>query len=513
MMMTHPGLPSAWGFVIGIAMLLISLWALWAPFSEAMLKRHYNLAQCFGGLMRWAHLKPGFLFSLKLIVVALFLWVIAAGLFGTPIAERNLATVLTWNLWWSGLIIAIFWVGSAWCAVCPWDTLANWLVHRRLWQRAAPHTSLGLQVPKQFRNVLPALGLFIILTWLELGVGVTINPYATALLSLLMIILATFSLAVFERKAFCRYFCPVGRTIGFYAQLAPVELRPINSDICARCTTLECYHGNDAVDGCPTHLVMGRLTQNTYCTSCGHCVRACPHQNITWRLRPPSAEAIHAARPHWDEAWFMLGLLALTSFHGLTMMPFWEDWINELARFIGDSGQLLWSFSLGLTASLFVPLLPYFGALWLTQQLTKTTLPIKQLFARFAFVAIPLAFAYHLAHNLNHLSRESVGASAVFANPFGTNTLPLSTTEKYTQHLQPLLSENILFALQSGLIIAGFLIAVQVIRQRGRYLLNSENHHHAWRLFPLFLFTIGITAYHLWLLMEPMVMRMYECQS
>jgi len=508
MIMTHPGLPSVWGLIVWIMMMLISVWALWVPLSKYTTNPYYNLTKIpkLGSLIRWATTQPGLLFSLKLIVVALFLLVIAAGLFGTPIPERNFATILTWNIWWAGLILAVFFLGSAWCAVCPWDTLATWLVHRRLWRRASPHTSLGLPVPKQLRNILPALLLFIILTWLELGVGVTVNPYATALLSLLMVILATASLALFERKAFCRYFCPVGRTVGFYAQLAPVALRPINNDICASCTSLECYHGSATVDSCPTQLVMGRLTQNTYCTTCGNCSRACPHKNVTWRLRPPSAEAIHTARPRWDEALFMLGLMALTAFHGLSMMPFWETWMGDMASFIGDSGQLLWSFSIALTLSLFLPLPPYAIALWLTQRLTGTTLQLKQLFTRFAFIAIPLAFAYHLAHNLNHFVRENVGASAVFTNPLGIDTLPLSMMEKHMRHTQILLAPEILFALQTGLLIFGFLIATYVIRQRGRELFTTNG--HPWQLIPMLLFAIGVTAYHLWLLMEPMVMRM-----
>ncbi len=44
--------------------------------------------------------RPWPLVTLKLLVVALFLLIIVAGLFGTPIPERNIATVLTWNLWW-----------------------------------------------------------------------------------------------------------------------------------------------------------------------------------------------------------------------------------------------------------------------------------------------------------------------------------------------------------------------------------------------------------------------------
>jgi len=79
------------------------------------------------------------------------------------------------------------------------------------------------------------------------------------------------------------------------------------------------------------------LKQNSYCTSCGNCVQNCPEDNIAWRLRNPVIEAQEAARPRWDEAWFMLGLLALTAFHGLTMLPFWEKWILSFARIIGDS--------------------------------------------------------------------------------------------------------------------------------------------------------------------------------
>ena len=43
----------------------------------------------------------------------------------------------------------------------------------------------------------------------------------------------------------------------------------------------------------------------------------------------------------------MLGLLAITLFHGFSMMPFWEQWISGIAQLIGDSGRLLWSFSIG----------------------------------------------------------------------------------------------------------------------------------------------------------------------
>ena len=254
--------------------------AILVPAGAKLVPQHHNIAQLpvIGDVVRLLTRRTWPLITLKILLIGLFLLIIISGLFGTAIPERNIATVLTWNLWWTGLIISVFFVGSAWCAVCPWETLSTWMV--RLRQKAIPSNSLNLRVPKELRNVWPALVLLIGLTWLELGVGITVDPYATALLALFMVVLAVVTLAVFERRAFCRYLCPVGRTVGFYSQLAPIELRPIDTDTCSHCTSLACYHGDEHTEPCPTSLMMGTLQQNTYCTSCGNCIQSCPHDNI-----------------------------------------------------------------------------------------------------------------------------------------------------------------------------------------------------------------------------------------
>ncbi len=509
--MTHRGLPWAWAAVVLVFMGLCGLWAVFAPASKPVEARYLNLATVpvLGRWVRTLTVSPWPQLLFKLAFVALFLLVIIAGLFGNPLPERNLATVLTWNLWWTGVVISVFLLGTAWCGVCPWDALAGWLVRRRLWRRGRPGSSLNLKVPPWLQSVIPALLLFIGLSWLELGVGVTESPFATALLALLMVGLATLSLAIFERKAFCRYFCPVGRTVGFYAQLAPVELRAIDGQVCANCATLDCYHGNKDVEPCPTHLVMGRLKQNTYCTSCGACTRSCPYDNISWRLRPMSSEAIEGARPHWDEAWFMLALLTLTSFHGLTMVLPWEYWIEALAHTIGESGSLLWSFSIGLAGSLLVVSLLYLVVVHVTRLLAGRDVPFKRLFSGLAFTVLPLAFAYHLAHNLNHVVRESAGLSEALANPLGTGAVALTMMERHARHLALLMPENLLFSLQAGVLMFGFWIAVQVLRHRGRSLVVTGRVFAGRRLLPMLLFIVGVTALNIWLMMEPMAARVY----
>jgi hypothetical protein len=204
----------------------------------------------------------------------------------------------------------------------------------------------------------------------------------------------------------------------------------------------------------------------------------------------------------------MLGLLALTGFHGLTMMPFWETWMSQLAQTIGDSGRLLPSFTIGLFACITIIAVIYSALIEVTRKISGTDIDFKRLFSTFAFVTLPLAFSYHMAHNLNHLIRESVGIGSVFVNPLGIDTVPLSMMEKHERHMTMWLSQDGLFAIQATLMIFGFWIAVQVIRHRGRNLITSNNITATFKLTPMLIFATGITSFHLWLLMQPMIMRM-----
>ena len=131
--MTHRGLPWPWAAAVAAFMGLCALWVVFAPASRPVKARYLSLATLpvLGRWIRILTVSPWPQLVLKIVFAALFLLVIVAGLFGNPLAERNLATVLTWNLWWTGVVISVFFLGTAWCGVCPWDALASWLVRRR----------------------------------------------------------------------------------------------------------------------------------------------------------------------------------------------------------------------------------------------------------------------------------------------------------------------------------------------------------------------------------------------
>jgi len=510
--MVHPGLAAEWVLTVIFLMFTISVWKISrhsSSISSAKLPK-ISIAKIswLGGKIQLMIVKPWVLVSFRIISAIVFVLVITAGLFGTQIAERSIATTLTWTLWWSGVVISVFFVGSAWCAICPWDAIATWLVRRRLWKRGDELSSFNLRVPRAIRNIWPALAMFIILTWLELGYGVTTSPYATALLALFIVVLATISLAVFERKAFCRYFCAVGRTLGAYGGMAPVALRPIDESVCQSCKTLECFNGTKDIEPCPTHLVMGSIKQNTYCTSCGSCTQSCSHQNINWQLRHVGDEITYSSRPHWDEAWFILGLLSLTIFHGVTMMPYWEDWMSNFAYLIGDSGQLLTSFSVAMFIAMFLPIVFYSICVSWLHLIIGRQEEWRRIFSAMALSVLPLAFTYHIAHNLSHLFRESQGFLSVLKNPLGIDVQPLSMQEVHMRHMNPIVDDTIVFALQAFLILFGFWLGLRIFQQRLHSLdIPGKGSKKVFYL-PLLLFISVISMVNMWLLMQPMIMRM-----
>ncbi len=502
----HPGMPLAWALLAWGLATFIACRTLIQPLpahastsapastSVSSISRYFN--RIIG--------PPWPLLGLKLCMVGLFLLVIVSGLYGTPVPQYNLATELTWNIWWTGLIISVFFLASGWCAVCPWDAIASWLSRLNMLGRPNAAASLGLPVPSWLRGVWPALFLLLLLSWLELGYGITADPYATAVLAICMLVLTTASHLVFECKAFCRYFCPVGRTIGFYAQLAPLALRRINADSCNRCTTLDCYHGSDTVEPCPTGLLMKNLKENTYCTSCNACIRSCPQDNIAWQLRPVGQEACQDARPRTDEAWFVLLLLALAILHGLSMIPGWEALIMQTGRWLGESGMMLMAFTLGLLATIVITAALFASMAGCTFLLLKQRIRFKRLWMDMAFMMLPLAFSYHLAHNLNHLIREHHFQSWVL-HPLGglASTTMIDHTPAPQDHIM-------LFALQAGLIVAGFYLSMLILRHRAAKLLSNPiqpTTQHSRAFAPLMLFAWLVSSLQLWLLMQPMMMR------
>jgi YHS domain-containing protein len=441
-------------------------------------------------------------FLLRATMVALFALVVAAGLFGNQLPSKNIAPLLTWTIWWGGLIWLVAYLGKAWCYVCPWDAIAEWSEGLKLWGQKRAGLGLGLAWPRWMRSIWPATLLFIALTWIELGFGVTLKPRVTAWLGLAILALAFASAFLFRRKSFCRYGCLVGRISGLYSLFAPIELRARDRDICRSCRTHSCYKGNDQGEGCPTFEFPALMQQNTYCILCMECVKTCESENVTLRLRPWGEDLFAHRRPRSDEAYLALIMLSLTGFHGLTMTAVWRDATAWLQSAVG-LGETL-AFSLGMVAIMVAPVLLYAGLVAASRALAGwQRVGYREYFVRYAYALLPIALFYHLAHNSEHLLMEGQKVAALLSDPLGSE-MDLIGTAGWS--LQPLVNLPTLWLLQVFFVAIGHVFSLWAARRAATTLFPTSKSALRSQL-PMLTAMILFSVMSLWLLKQPMEMR------
>ena len=339
-----PGIPNSVFFAAGAAILLLSF-VLVERYGKNKDPRSRRRDYWRFELTRWRWLDRAmksrwFQPAVQFPVVVGFLAVIVAGLVGTQEPGRNIAPVLTWNIWWIGLIFAVFFFGNLWCFMCPWTAIPDWLMRGSM-TKVSKIRSFGRKYPRFKLWMWPAIILFGFVTWLEIIYDAANRPWLTSMLGIFMIVLAWVLLVIYERKAMCRYVCFVGRVSGQYALMGMLELRRRDPKLCKdECKTRDCFHGREGKGlPCPTHEFMGAMNENQYCTLCTECVKSCPHDNIGLRVRASGADLLHPHRAKKDEAYLAVLVFIVSAFHGAAMIPLWTEWEDRIRGWIID-GQV-----------------------------------------------------------------------------------------------------------------------------------------------------------------------------
>jgi hypothetical protein len=504
--MMMSGMP-AWLFFLGVGLiLLVSCIVVEALNKGGKKNKNYPTINLLDHKLfdAWVK-KPYFKFLFQFPVFCVFCFIIYAGIFGHGII--NIAPVLTWTIWWTGLIFLILFFGKAWCFVCPWDFMATIFQHLKPFGVTKRPFTLGLKWPERMNNIYLAAGLFVLLTWFELGFKITSSPRVTAVLAILIVFLAVVSALIFEKRAFCKHACLVGRIQGLYAMFAPVEIRAKALDVCASCTTKDCYAGNDKGNACPTALTIPQMTTNTYCILCSECIKSCPHDNIALNVRPFATDLKRFKRVKMDEAWLALILLVLTSFHGLTMTPDWDSvtgpsMVGSIQSFlhIGRMG----AFTVGMFAFNGALLMFYYLIALATYVMVKDkTVPVKRIFMYYAFSILPVALFYHLAHNVMHIFMEGQVVVPLLSDPFGQGADYFGTAH---WHMMPLLSDHVIWIIQVALVLIGHVFGIIIAHYVSRKLYNDHKKAMV-SLVPMLIGMIFYSFFSLWIMHLDMNMR------
>ncbi|MEQ8469298.1 sigma 54-interacting transcriptional regulator [Coleofasciculus sp. E1-EBD-02] len=337
--------------------------------------------------------------------LSLFALVVIMGFIGPQTREENFTLNLFWAWWWPLVLIGFPFVGRLWCAVCPFmiygevtQKLSLWLFPRQLkpWSRQLAETWGGWFL----------FGLFaLIFLWEELW-DLENTAYLSACLLLLITAGAMIFSAIFERRFWCRYLCPIGGMNGLFAKLSMTELRAQQGTCSAECSTYQCYKGGPQkgegmeTNGCPLYSHPAQLQDNRDCVLCMTCLKACPHRSVEVNLRPPGIELWTTHIPRSYEVALLLLLLGGVFLHRLPELNQQLNLHLDLSQF----GTHAW-FSLAvLSLPALIPLIAY-GGIQLTYRLIQTlnlTIPNPKprSLIELAYGYLPLVLAGNLAHHL-----------------------------------------------------------------------------------------------------------------
>jgi polyferredoxin len=363
-------------------------------------------------IFKFRYIQPVF----QVPLLALFTLLIYLAFFDIQDGGKNLSTKVIWTIWWAGVIFTFVLVGRMWCFMCPVGALSEWTARTLKPQR---------RFPKRLRNLWIANGLFIVLTWLDAQLGVVRNPVITGSLLVIIIALSLLIAAFYQRRTFCRYLCPIGGLIGLYSTFSAVELRSKDCRTCREHALKECYFGNENGYGCPMFEAMPSMDNNNYCNFCGECIKSCPKDNITLRVRPFFRDAWTTAKPTLDQAALAVVLIGVSIFVTGDMLEPWEGWIKSaMAAVPADLLGIEYEYTVEVITksvlffSISLVIIPgiVLLAAYMSDRLAgdERRMGVRSTFIAFGFMFIPIGLSMHLAHNLGHLLNESMAVVPAF---------------------------------------------------------------------------------------------------
>jgi ferredoxin len=418
-----------------------------------------------------------------------FVFAILVGIFGTPVGNHNFAIIAVWIAWWAALILIVVpFLGRGWCAVCPIPMPGEWLQNGTILNPIQNEEvrKTFRRFPKIFRNIWLQNGAF---TLLALFSAVLLTrPSVTAWVLLGMILLAVVVSMFYERRSFCRYVCPVGGFIGLYSQLAPLELRVIDTQVCKAHTSKSCYQGSENGYGCPWNIYPGGMTVNTNCGLCMECLRTCDYDNIALNLRAFGADLRSNKKSKLDEAYKAFIMLGSALVYSAVMLGPWGFLKNAAYQI----GSLPWvGYALALL-TLTWGLLP--GLFYLTTRIAQVITPSshkpRKTFTAYAAALLPLGLSAWVAFSFSFVFANISYLWPVLSDPFGWGWNLLGTAGlSWT----PYLSSSVP-ALQTLVLIGGLFWSGSTAQKIGT---ERNSPRQAW---PVMAFSMLVTLALLWLL-------------
>ena len=441
------------GLTVALSFAMLGLFMRKTP--SAGENRRINLMRTVFG--RWLG-TPGVLLACRTLGVAVFLLVVAAGLFGVQSPLKNIAPVMVWAIWWVGMAYISALLGDLWALVNPLDTLFAWTeaLYARIWP--GRELTLGLRYPDAL-GAWPAGVLFLAFVWMEVVWEHSDSPAHLARAMLAYSALTWLGMLLFGRAQWLRRGEAFALVFGLLARFAPTGLRKSGA-------------GSYALELRP--------------------------YGVGLLAREPVSNSILV---------LVLAMLAAVSFDGFMETPLWAEILEYYAPpaqdLASDSGSArAWVQSAGVIGT---PLL-FVAVYWVFARLIAwggdARFPATRIAGLFVLTLVPIAIAYHLAHYLSFLAMAGQYLIPLASDPFGFGW-DLFGTKNYFVRIG-LVDARAVWYLSVGAIVTGHIIAVYLAHRTAlrayadrRLALRSQ--------WPMLALMVCYTMISLWIIAQPIV--------
>jgi hypothetical protein len=401
---------------------------------------------------------PGVLLGCRALGVALFLLVVAAGLFGAQSPLKNIAPVMVWAIWWVGMAYVSALLGNLWALVNPLDTLFAWTEALCARIRPGRKLTLGLRYPDCL-GAWPAIVLFLAFIWMEVVWERSDSPAHLATAMLAYAALTWLGMLIFGREQWLRCGEVFSLVFGLLARFSPTELRRSSA-------------GGYALDLRPYGV--GLLARE-------------PVSNSTLVL--------------------VLAMLAAVSYDGFMETPLWAAILEYYAPSAPDPASdsdaaRAWVQTAGVIGAplLFVAVYAVFSHL--IARGGDARVPAARIAGLFVLPLVPIAIAYHLAHYLSFLAMAGQYLIPLASDPFGFGW-DLFGTKNYFVRIG-LVDARAVWYLSIGAIVTGHIVAVY-LAHRTALQAYSDRRVALRSQWPMVALMVCYTMTSLWIIAQPIV--------
>jgi hypothetical protein len=406
---------------------------------------------------RWLA-SPVVIGALRLLAVALYGLVLAAGFAGNQSPFRNFVPLGIWALWWVGMAYVSALVGDLWRVVNPLDTL--FAAAERVYARLAGGRPLarGLRVPPSV-GAWPAVVLYLLFQWMELVWDGTDSPRQVAIAIAAYSALTWIGMGLFGRAAWLEHGEVFTRVFGVLARFAPVE------------------------------------------------VELDERRVVRLRLRPYAVGLLSREPVHASEIVLVIAILSGVTFDGFLETPAWAALAGAWPGGDGESADALRTAGLLVASLLFLAAyLAFCYLIALSGAVRGAPFDARRATRRiaglFVLTLAPIAIAYQVAHYLSYLVTAGEYMISIASDPFGWGWNLFGTV---THLVRPnIIDARLVWIVSVVAIVAGHVAALYL----GHRLSVQEfaDRHAARRSqWPMLVLMVAYTMLSLWIIAQPIV--------